>query len=90
VRITCPVCGERSVAEFAYEGDASVERPSLDALRDAWNAAVYDRANPRGPHAEYWQHAFGCRSWLRVERDTPTHEITAVALVGRHAGGAKP
>ncbi len=30
--------------------------------------------------AELWYHAFGCRSWLRVTRDTRTHEIFAVEL----------
>lgn len=87
MRIVCPVCGERSVAEFAYGGDATVARPALDAPVEAWNSAVYDRANPRGPHCEFWQHVFGCRSWLKVERDTATHAIGPVALVGRFAGG---
>jgi len=88
MRITCPVCGERSVAEFSYGGDATVERPALDASAEAWKAAVYDRQNPRGAHSEFWQHASGCRSWLRVERDTLTHKIGLVELVGRHTGKA--
>jgi len=25
---------------------------------------------------EYWQHVAGCRRWLRIRRDTVTHEIT--------------
>ncbi len=86
MRIKCPVCGERSVAEFAYGGDATVARPPLDAPAEAWNTSVYDRENPRGPHAEFWQHVFGCRSWLKVERDTATHAIGSVTLVGRFAG----
>jgi len=24
---------------------------------------------------ELWQHIFGCRQWIKVERDTLTHEI---------------
>ncbi|MEJ8573226.1 sarcosine oxidase subunit delta [Microbaculum marinum] len=90
MHIVCPFCGERSVAEFSYEGDATVERPALDASTEDWCAAVYDRVNPRGPHAEYWQHSFGCRAWLRVERDTLTHRISGVRLAGRHAGTAGP
>ncbi len=86
MRITCPVCGERSVAEFSYEGDATVGHPALDASTEEWSTAVYDRKNPRGPHVEYWQHAQGCRSWLKVERDTLTHRISGVTLLGRFAG----
>lgn len=86
MRITCPVCGERSVAEFSYGGDATIERPALDAAAEDWCKAVYDRENPRGPHLEFWQHALGCRCWLKVERDTLTHQIGAVSLVGRSGG----
>ena len=87
MRITCPVCGQRSIAEFSYEGDATISRPALDASTEEWCAAIYDRENPRGAHAEYWQHAFGCRSWLKVERDTLTHKISGVSLLARHAIG---
>jgi heterotetrameric sarcosine oxidase delta subunit len=86
MRIVCPICGERGLAEFAYGGDATVRRPSLDAPVEAWQAAVYDRENPRAIHAEFWHHALGCRAWLRVERDTATHRITSVTLSGRWAG----
>ena len=27
---------------------------------------------------EYWYHGGGCRSWLKVARNTLTHEITSV------------
>lgn len=89
MRITCPVCGERSAAEFSYGGDATVEMPALDASTESWNAAVYDRENPRGAHAEFWQHAQGCRCWLKVERNTMTHQISEVTLVGKAAGKGK-
>ena len=42
--------------------------------------AVYLRDNPAGPHFELWYHGSGCRSWLRVHRNTLTHEILGVAL----------
>jgi methylglutamate dehydrogenase subunit B len=89
MRLICPICGERSVSEFVYEGDATVVRPALDAPAEDWQKAVYDRENPRGTHAEWWQHAQGCRAWLRVERDTATHEVSGVAIVGRWAGEAE-
>ena len=73
--IPCPWCGPRAQAEFTYGGDATVKRPALDAPEDAWLAYVYLRDNPAGVHEEWWQHNAGCRQWLRVRRDTRTHEI---------------
>jgi len=81
MRLPCPVCGPRPVSEFTYEGDATVVRPPLDADADAWFAAVYQRENPRGPHSELWHHIQGCRSFVRVERDTTTHELHGARLV---------
>ena len=79
MRLPCPICGSRSVSEFAYEGDATVV-PPLEADADAWFAAVYQRENPRGPHAELWHHIQGCRAFVRIERDTTTHEILGARL----------
>ena len=77
MRIRCPFCGERQVAEFAYFGDADFKRPEPDrsGAEEQFFQAVYLRDNPAGPHNELWYHVFGCRSWLRVTRDTRTHEI---------------
>ena len=36
--------------------------------------------------AELWYHGGGCRSWLRVVRDTRTHEIESVALAKPEGG----
>lgn len=81
--INCPVCGLRDHQEFTYDGDATVRRPALDNKSEAdWNAYVYERENPKGPHREFWHHAHGCRHWLVVERDTATHEISEVRLIG--------
>ena len=54
----------------------------LDATRDEAVAKLYTREAPRGVCAELWRHSYGCRAWLRVERDTATHAIVAVALIG--------
>lgn len=78
LRIHCPFCGPRDHAEFEYGGDATVAYPPLDASEDAWVSAVYERADPKGPHKELWRHARGCGAWLIVERDTVTHTITSV------------
>jgi methylglutamate dehydrogenase subunit B len=90
MRIQGPFCGERDSSEFVYHGDANSVRPDPDAA-DAparFFDAIYMRENPAGPHLELWYHGFGCRSWLRVQRNTRTHEILAVTLAKSHVGAA--
>lgn len=90
MRIACPFCGERENGEFTYLGDAKPERPAMGA-HDAMVASadpaaeaaafydyVYLRDNVAGQMSEYWYHGGGCRSWLIVERNTLSHEISAV------------
>ncbi len=81
MRINCPYCGERSLDEFVYHGDASVMRPDPSApnAADAFYVYGYERANAAGPHQELWYHSAGCHAWLAVSRDTRTHEITSVS-----------
>ena len=79
MRIICPYCGARDLAEFTYQGDATIVRPDPASTdQEAWNRYVYERANPAGKHREYWQHSGGCRAHLTVERDTLTHAVGAV------------
>lgn len=79
MRIPCPHCGPRDVAEFSYQGDANRTRPDPASTDlDAWNAYVFTRADTRGRHREFWQHNHGCRAHLLVERDVVTHVIHAV------------
>ncbi len=81
MRMTCPWCGLRDSDEFLYGGDAEAGRPSLEESdSEAWIAYLYERENPCGPHREYWQHRFGCRRWLVVERDTQSHEIIKISF----------
>jgi len=82
MRIQCPFCGARDLREFVYLGDANAERPDPDGADapERFFDAVYLRHNPAGPHLELWYHGSGCRSWLRVHRNTLTHEILGVAL----------
>ncbi|MBL6608926.1 MAG: sarcosine oxidase subunit delta [Rhodobacteraceae bacterium] len=78
IRIPCPFCGIRDHSEFSYGGDGSIAYPALDAPMNDWHDAVFLRDNLCGVQTETWQHLQGCRMWLRVERDTMTHEIHSV------------
>jgi sarcosine oxidase subunit delta len=80
VRLTCPLCGERGIEEFAYHGDATLQRPAADAPAEHWVDYVYLRQNPAGAHSELWYHAAACRQFLRVQRDTRTHAILSTDL----------
>jgi heterotetrameric sarcosine oxidase delta subunit len=82
--IACPYCGPRNETEFHYGGQAHVAYPDdPGALRDEeWGRYVFVRDNPKGPFAERWCHAEGCRRWFQAVRDTLTNEITRVYPVG--------
>ncbi len=86
MRIACPLCGARDLREFVYRGAAVLlERPAADAGAQAFDAYLHLRENPEGPNAELWLHAHGCRAWLRVVRDTKSHEVLEVVLARERA-----
>jgi methylglutamate dehydrogenase subunit B len=93
MRINCPYCGERSLDEFVYQGDATLTRPdpaSANAGNEFYSYG-YERKNPAGAHQELWYHSAGCHAWLVVSRDTRTHEIAAITYAKKVAGArAKP
>ncbi|WP_330290917.1 sarcosine oxidase subunit delta family protein [Streptomyces sp. NBC_00576] len=82
--IPCPWCGPRDEAEFHYGGQAHVPYPEdPSALTDEeWARYLFFRDNPKGPFAERWTHAAGCRRWFNAVRDTGTNEILAVYRAG--------
>jgi len=82
--IPCPWCGPRDEAEFHYGGQAHVPYPQdPSTLTDEeWARYLFFRANPKGPFAERWSHAAGCRKWFNAVRDTGTNEILAVYRAG--------
>jgi heterotetrameric sarcosine oxidase delta subunit len=59
--------GPETAPEMAQDPDAASTRQWLDY--------IYLRENLRGPHLEWWQHHSGCRAWIKVRRDTATHEV---------------
>ena len=73
--IRCPWCGPRDEVEFRYGGQAGVAVPAdPEALDDAeWARYVFVGGNPKGPFAERWVHAAGCRRWFDTVRDTVTN-----------------
>ena len=86
LRINCPWCGTRDELEFSCGGEAHVTRPTIDADDAAWSDYLFFKENTKGIHYEQWLHKYGCGRWFNVARDTVTHEIHAVYLMGE----AKP
>jgi sarcosine oxidase subunit alpha len=82
--IPCPWCGPRDEAEFHYGGQAHVPYPEDPAALsdEEWARYLFFRDNPKGPFAERWSHAAGCRRWFNAVRDTSTNEILAVYRTG--------
>lgn len=82
--IPCPWCGPRDEAEYHYGGQAHVAYPQApsDLTDEEWARYLFFRDNPKGPFAERWNHAAGCRRWFNAVRDTATNEILGVYRAG--------
>ncbi len=76
--IACPHCGPRAHVEFTYARTLDAVLP-LSATPARAARILYERDNPRGLSAELWRHTHGCRAWLRLIRDTASHEIAQVS-----------
>ncbi len=74
LRLTCPNCGVRPLEEFLHG-----EIPQVPSSVEGAEARDLDRAfmadNTEGIVTERWFHAFGCRRWMTVQRDTRTDQI---------------
>lgn len=76
MQLRCPICGARDRREFYYLGAATrLDRPAPDASAEVWDAYLHLRENEAGPVEELWCHEAGCGAWLKVTRDTTTHEV---------------
>jgi heterotetrameric sarcosine oxidase delta subunit len=86
--LPCPYCGARDQSEFAYGGEAHIARPEKpETLSDEeWAEFVFMRTNTKGPLAERWNHASGCRRWFNLIRDTATDKV----YVAYDMGAARP
>lgn len=69
MKLECPNCGKRSVEEFRY-GEVQQVPDSITDPNDRDTDRVYMKTNPYGITVEAWFHEFGCRRWMRIERDT--------------------
>jgi methylglutamate dehydrogenase subunit B len=78
LKIDCPHCGLRPYTEFTFDGELR-DLDSPDAGSDF--ERVYLPTNGSGPQRERWFHAFGCRRWLTLTRDTLTNRIDAIDRV---------
>ena len=77
--LDCPRCGRRPIDEFTFGGE---RRPVPDSIADPDERdfdEVWVFENPDGVATERWFHAFGCRRWLTVRRDTSTDTVVEVA-----------
>ena len=82
MRLTCPLCGPRDRREFYYSGSEDyLKRPAPEAPIEAWDDMLHLRVNPAGVTRDLWYHETGCGSWLRVTRNTVTHEILATERI---------
>lgn len=74
--LTCPHCGVRAdETELQPGGTAHLQRAGPEAADDAFEAYLFLRDNPRGPHLERWRHAMGCGKWFIAARSTATLEV---------------
>lgn len=82
--VTCPYCGPRAEIEFRGGGEAHIARPAdPSALTDeAWAEFLFVRTNPKGIHAERWNHAHGCQRWFNALRDTVSDRILVTYKAG--------
>ena len=82
--VSCPFCGPRAEIELRGGGEAHIARPEDPHLLDddAWAGHLFMRTNPKGTHAERWNHAYGCQRWFNVLRDTGSDRILATYKAG--------
>ena len=74
IRIPCPHCGPRPIQEFLY-GEIPMAPDSITAPEERDLDRAFMHNNSEGPVEERWFHAYGCRRWLTLHRDTRTDEV---------------
>ena len=72
--LRCPNCGDRSVTDFRFGGEA-LHRPGAEASGGEWTSYFYSRRNEAGVQREWWYHKLGCHQWLLALRDTVSNTV---------------
>ena len=76
--LDCPRCGRRPLDEYVFSGERRATPETIIEPDDRDFDEVWIWANPDGPTTERWFHAFGCRRWLTVRRDTSVDVVLEV------------
>jgi sarcosine oxidase subunit delta len=83
--IPCPNCGARDESEFDYGGPA-IAFPALEASTSDWHQALHAGDATGERIDEHWYHSGGCECWIRISRNSVTHEIDDAASGNEEAG----
>jgi sarcosine oxidase subunit delta len=76
LRLNCPYCGVvADESELTPGGAAHLRREGPGSDDAAFEAYLFLRDNPKGPHLERWRHAYGCGKWFIAARDTVTMQV---------------
>ncbi len=75
LRIFCPICGERSIEEYAFGGEWPTVPDRITDLAERNIDYVWMFDNLAGESTERWFHEAGCRRWFTVRRDTTTDRV---------------
>jgi sarcosine oxidase subunit delta len=74
--LTCPHCAVTAEeTEFVPGGSAYLTRHGPGSSDDDFEAYMFLRDNPHGPHMERWRHAYGCGKWFIAARCTVTLRV---------------
>lgn len=74
--LTCPYCGIAAAeTELSPGGTAHIPRAGPKSSDAEFEAYLFTRSNPRGPHLERWCHRHGCGRWFIAARCTLTQRV---------------
>ena len=76
IQIPCPNCSAQPIQEFVY-GEIPVAPETLTAADARDLDREFMRNNVEGVSAERWFHAYSCRRWLALQRNTGNDQIQA-------------
>lgn len=81
LNLPCPVCQIwAEETEFSYGGAAHMRREIQGSSDAAFEAYLFLRDNPKGPHLERWCHSAGCGKWFNLARCTASLQVFGAYL----------